>query len=282
MSDLVLPPRIFIPDKSPVATALKRTTHLGIGAHPDDLEFMAFHGIWQCYQKSDQWFTGITVTNGRGSSRGNNYTHLSDEEFIQLRAEEQETAATLGQFSAMIQLEHESSLVKKNISPMLVNQLVDLITKTQPQIIYTHNLADKHLTHIGVAIATIKAIRLLPKNLQPQKLYGCEVWRSLDWLPDSEKIAHDISPAQNLMMKILATYQSQISGSKNYHEATLGRKIANAVYFEAHDIDTSSLQEFAMDLTPLIQNNISITEFVLEKVEKFKNEIHEGLKSFQL
>ena len=36
---------IFIPDRQPVAAALQRVTHLGIGAHQDDLEFLAFHGI---------------------------------------------------------------------------------------------------------------------------------------------------------------------------------------------------------------------------------------------
>jgi hypothetical protein len=36
---------IFIPDGKPLAEALPRITHLGIGAHQDDLEFMAFHGI---------------------------------------------------------------------------------------------------------------------------------------------------------------------------------------------------------------------------------------------
>ena len=36
---------IYVPDGKSVVAALKRVTHLGIGAHQDDLEFMAFHGI---------------------------------------------------------------------------------------------------------------------------------------------------------------------------------------------------------------------------------------------
>ncbi|MGK0456064.1 MAG: hypothetical protein ACJAUA_000354, partial [Zhongshania aliphaticivorans] len=36
---------LYIPDSLPVDKALDRTTHLGIGAHQDDLEFMALHGI---------------------------------------------------------------------------------------------------------------------------------------------------------------------------------------------------------------------------------------------
>ena len=34
---------IFIPDATPLPSALSRTTHLGIGAHQDDLEFFAVH-----------------------------------------------------------------------------------------------------------------------------------------------------------------------------------------------------------------------------------------------
>ena len=33
----------FVPDGAPLPAALARTTHLGIGAHPDDLEIMACH-----------------------------------------------------------------------------------------------------------------------------------------------------------------------------------------------------------------------------------------------
>jgi len=40
---------IFVPGRKLVAEALERITHLGIGAHQDDLEFMAFHGILNCF-----------------------------------------------------------------------------------------------------------------------------------------------------------------------------------------------------------------------------------------
>ena len=60
---------ILVPDGVPVAEALKRITHLGIGAHQDDLEFMAFHGVLTCYHSDTQWFGGVTCTNGGGSAR---------------------------------------------------------------------------------------------------------------------------------------------------------------------------------------------------------------------
>ena len=48
----------FVPDNLPVGEALERTTHLGIGAHQDDLEFFAIHGILKCFARDDRWFTG--------------------------------------------------------------------------------------------------------------------------------------------------------------------------------------------------------------------------------
>lgn len=43
---------IFVPDGLPVTEAAGRITHLAIGAHQDDLEFMACHGIVTCYDRS--------------------------------------------------------------------------------------------------------------------------------------------------------------------------------------------------------------------------------------
>ena len=65
--------QIFVPDGKSVADALKRITHLGIGAHQDDLEFMAFHGILECFARDQKWFGGVTCTNGAGSSRTGAY-----------------------------------------------------------------------------------------------------------------------------------------------------------------------------------------------------------------
>ena len=59
-------------------SALERVTHLGIGAHADDLEIMAYQGIAECLHRSDRWFGGITCTDGAGAPRSGPYAHLSD------------------------------------------------------------------------------------------------------------------------------------------------------------------------------------------------------------
>src|SRR5689334_11140167 len=81
---------IFVPDNTPLPDALARVTHLGIGAHQDDLEFMAFHGILECYQKPDAWFGGVTCTNGAGSSRTGPYASFTNERMMEIRRQEQD------------------------------------------------------------------------------------------------------------------------------------------------------------------------------------------------
>ena len=48
---------VYVPDDVTVAEALARTTHLAVGAHQDDIEFMALHGILQCFNQTDRWFS---------------------------------------------------------------------------------------------------------------------------------------------------------------------------------------------------------------------------------
>src|SRR5881275_937002 len=89
---------IFVPDRVSAGEALKRITHLGIGAHQDDLEFMAFHGILECYASDDQWFGGVTCTNGSGSSRSGVYKSFSDAQMMEIRRREQNAAAVVGRY----------------------------------------------------------------------------------------------------------------------------------------------------------------------------------------
>ena len=96
---------IYVPDQRAETAALKRITHLGIGAHQDDLEFMAFHGIIECFGRADKWFGGVTCTNGAGSARAGRYKDYTDKEMMAVRRQEQIKAAVTGRYAAMIQLD---------------------------------------------------------------------------------------------------------------------------------------------------------------------------------
>ena len=258
--------------------ALDRTTHLGIGAHQDDLEFMALHGILSCFQKKDSWFGGVTCTDGAGSSRTGAYANFNDDEMKTVRVEEQKTAAKIGQFSFVAQLGHPSSHAKSSDErKSLVEDIKNVLQTARPQIVYTHNPFDKHATHIGIMLATLTAIRELPEEARPQKLFGCEVWRALDWLPDSAKSIHDVSAHPNLAASLNGVFDSQIAGGKRYDLAVEGRRLANATFFDAHSVDGANRVQYAIDLSKLISGETPLEDFMQEKLTQFNQEIFNQL-----
>ena len=269
---------VFIPDGKPAADALARVTHLGIGAHQDDLEFMAFHGILTCFGQEDKWFGGVTCTSGAGSSRTGSYAALNNTEMATIRRQEQNKAAVLGRFGAMIQLDYDSDAVKRPSSLDLKNDLKAILSATQPEVVYTHNPADKHDTHIGIVVAALQAMRDLPREQRPKQVIGCEVWRDLDWLLDSEKVVMDVSGHDDLAAELNGVFTSQINGGKRYDLATLGRRAANATFFNSHATDHSTQVIFGMDLTPIVADESKdILDFVCAHIERFHADVRQKL-----
>ncbi|HEV2691677.1 MAG TPA: PIG-L family deacetylase [Verrucomicrobiae bacterium] len=265
---------VYVPDGKPVLAALKRVTHLGIGAHQDDLEFMALQGIVECRGSRSKWFGGVTCTNGSGSARTGEYKKFTDEQMMAVRRREQDKAAKFGGYAAMIQLDYSSGAVKSSTDASLKDDLKAIFTATQAQVVYTHNLADKHDTHIGVVVAAIQAMRELPKARRPVKVIGCEVWRDLDWLADAKKVVMDVSGHDKLAAKLNGMFDSQISGGKRYDLATLGRRSANATFFNSHSTDAATQVIFGMDLTPLVQNpKLDIAEYALNFIDEFRGDV---------
>jgi LmbE family N-acetylglucosaminyl deacetylase len=270
---------LYAPDSN--RDALARTTHLGVGAHQDDLEFMAMHGIIQCYDKTDQWFGGVTCTNGAGSARTGEFAHVTDEEMQAIRAEEQREAARVGHYSFMAQLHLSSSSIKDPHNDDVENDLVKILSASQPEVVYTHNLADKHSTHIAVAASLIKAIRRLPQDQRPKQLIGCEVWRNLDWLPDDKKVIMDLSARTELAAQLNGLFVSQISGGKRYDLAVEGRRRANATFFDSHSVDASQSVAFGVDLTPLIQDDsLSPEAYILSFIQEFQQDVKKQVSTF--
>ena len=135
-------------------------------------------------------------------------------------------------------------------------------------------VADKHDTHIGVVVAVIQALRELPKAKRPVKVIGCEVWRDLDWLADAKKVVMDVSGHDKLAAKLNGLFDSQIAGGKRYDLATLGRRSANATFFNSHATDTATQVIFGMDLTPLVQHaTLDIVDFTANFIEEFRSDV---------
>lgn len=269
---------LFIPDGLSPEIALDRITHLAVSAHQDDIEIMAAEPILTCFQQKNLWFGAVVVTDGRGSPRNDIYEKYTDEEMRIVRLKEQKKAAVIGEYGAQVLLDYQSTVVKDPEDQRLVEDLMKILIAMKPKFVYTHNLADKHDTHVATALRVIEAIRCMPSQDRPQKFIGCEVWRSLDWLMDDEKVPFDLSKHENLQAALLGIFDSQICGGKRYDLASMGRRKANATYFESHGLDTTQGLSFGMDLTPLIiDDKHPIDAFVIDHINHFSHDVTDRL-----
>jgi len=254
---------------------------MGISAHQDDIEIMSYHGVLDCFGQSDKNFMGVTVTNGSGSARDGVYADYTDEDMMRVRRVEQKKAAFVGEYCAQAFLDYTSGQVKDSANPNVVDDLKKLISAAKPRVIYTHNLADKHDTHVSVALRVIAALRGLPAEAQPEKLLGSEVWRDLDWLRDEDKVPLNVEGHENLAAALLGVFDSQICGGKRYDLATLGRRRAHATYHESHGVDASTGLTFAMDLTPLVKDpSMDPAAYAMKFIDGFAAEVKARVARF--
>lgn len=270
---------LFIPDNHALPGAITRTTHLGIGAHQDDLEFMAYHGIVTCYQQKDKGFGGVIVTDGKGSSRAGIYQNWTDDQVAAERVQEQRRAAQMGEYSFMAQLGFPSKDVRDAKATATRDDLHTILALAKPEVVYLHNPADKHHTHVGVTLRAIEAMRALPLADRPKRVLGCEVWRSLDWLLDTDKQVMPVSSRLDLAAALNGAFATQIAGGKRYDLAVMGRRLSNATFFDAYTSDTETHLQWAMDLTPLVQDaSLDIETYTLGFVDRLKADISAAIR----
>lgn len=273
---------LFVPDAAltPEA-ALARTTHLCVAAHQDDIEIMAYHGIAECFGRRDRWFSGVVVTNGAGSPRSGLYADYSDAEMQAVRRREQRKAAYVGDYSVQLQLAHPSAAVKDPSNAAVQSDLTAIFAAAGAEVVYLHQPADKHPTHIAVLAHSIQALRALPPDRRPAKVFGCEVWRDLDWLCDDDKQLLDVGACPNLAASLVGIFDSQISGGKRYDLATAGRRLAHATYHSSHATDCYQGITWAMDLTPLIHDPaLTLNAYAQKLIRRFAADVAARLATF--
>ncbi len=272
---------VFVPDGRTAEEALADTTHLCVSAHQDDTEIMAFHGVLECFGNPDRHFTSVIVTDGAGSPRDGIYASFTDADMKVVRRHEQKKAAMVGEYAAQVFLDFGSSAVKDGRNTAVVEDLLTLMRATRPQVVYTHNLADKHDTHVSVALRTIAAIRRLRKDRRPARLIGCEVWRGLDWMIDTDKLLLDVSGRDALAAALVGVFDSQIIGGKRYDLATMGRRRANATYAASHGVDEAESVTYAVDLTPLVQDDtLDPCAFAVGFIDRLRKDVEQRLSKF--
>jgi LmbE family N-acetylglucosaminyl deacetylase len=261
-------------DSSP-EISLANTTHLGIGAHQDDLEIIAIPGILTCYDQQKQHFSGVIVSDGSGAPRGPGFEDFSETQYIQIRNQEQIVAAKIGRYQAVILLGYSSHLVRDSNRTEITIDLEEIIKLANPEIIYTHNPFDRHPTHAAVCFRTVAALKNLPDTNKPSKVYGLACWRDLDWLSPDHTIPFDCSKSQQLQRDLLDVYHSQNSG-KNYTEAVLARRKSSGTFYQSHQLNHWNSLVLGLDLSPLIFDpQLDIRTYLDQLLNKFTSEIRD-------
>jgi len=263
------------------AAALARTTHLCVLAHQDDIEINAYPAVAECFGRADRHLTGVIVSDGAGSARAGPYAHYTDEEMKAVRAEEQRAAARLGGYNLQIQLAHPSSAVKAASGPAadaVRGDLRAIFAQCRPEVVYLHQPLDKHDTHVASFLRALEALRSLPREVRPPRVLGVEAWRSLEWLLATDLVALDASAHESLKRPLIEVFASQVVGGKRYDDAALGRRRANATFLDSHSTDEFSELSWALDLTPLADDDtLRVEDFTLAKIDRLRAEVAQRL-----
>ena len=84
----------------------------------------------------------------------------------------------------------------------------------------------------------------------------------------------DVSGRDNLAAALNGVFDSQIAGGKRYDLATLGRRAANATFFNSHATDAATQLIFGLDLTPLVaDDSLDITNYVCDLIGQFNADV---------
>ena len=269
---------IFVPDGAPMPDALRRTTHVCVGAHQDDQEFMAFHGIAECFGRKDRGFAGVVVTNGAGSSRTGIYADYTDEDMMRVRVQEQRKAAVIGEYACQIQLMHPSADVKKPGHPgVLADLAADPRDRRGPRWSTSTTPPTSTTRTWPCCLRTIAAIRSLPTEQRAEA--GARL-RDLA-RPRLAERRRQAGPARRPRSRTSPPRSPASSTPRSpAASATTSRWPVGAPptrrFFESHATDKADALSFAMDLTPLVEDDtLDVLDYTLGFLRRFENEVRD-------
>jgi len=242
-----------------------KTTHLAIGAHPDDIAIMAFHGIEECIGNPTNRFTGVIVGDGSCSLRVGTYASNTPKQMADIRQNEQLKEAKLGNYSHLYLLNTQP---KEMRFPHLglYDHLYKILHDNQPETVYIHSPFCSHEHHLVAMYHSLAALRELP--VKPSRVYGCEVTVGHAMLPDNMLTPLPVRDF-TLARALISAHESQ-SGIRPYAEATIGRWISNSVthsrLLKSDQYIKNPGVSLAVDLTSFVRNSTIPIEAVVEAI----------------
>ncbi len=193
---------------------------LGIGAHPDDIDFTAAGSIAKWVKEGAKAYY-LIATDG---SRGSEDPHMTHEALISLRRKEQEDAAKIIGVSDIFFLSHTDTQLEANA--VLQEEIVRYIRKLKPTTVITMNptfffKADRepgfinHTDHRAIGLATMDSVfplardRLTFHHHEKEGLKPHKVKELLFMNLDKPEYVVDITPTFAIKIAALKAHASQ-------------------------------------------------------------------------
>lgn len=210
----------------PNQPGLKPKVVLGVGAHPDDLDFgMSGSAAKWASEGAEVYY--LILTDG---SKGSDDQHISSSDLIKIRRAEQQTAAKILGVKEVIFLDNEDGLLennaalKRDIARVIRRTKPDVVVTMDPTMVYTVAMGYiNHPDHRAAGQATLDAVfplardhlsfpELLAEGLKPHKVKTVLLMRFSD-----DNYYCDISSTLELKLQALAAHSSQVANVEETH-----------------------------------------------------------------
>lgn len=195
---------------------------LGVGAHPDDLDFGA-GGTFAKFAKEGADCYYLICTDG---SKGTRDPEMTVKKLAEIRKKEQRASAKMLGIKEVFFLDHSDAelvvdlALKKEIVRYIRKLKPDIVITTDPTFIYSDRFVN-HSDHRAAGMATIDAVFPMSRNpmtFPELKKEGHEVHRVKQMYLvnyQNPNYAVDISKTVDLKVKALAQHQSQGIGKNS-------------------------------------------------------------------
>lgn len=187
---------------------------LAVGCHPDDLEIGCF-GTLARYVKGGHKVTACHITNG---SLG--HVHIPPEELRIIRnAESEKAAAVIGAEAVTLDI---SDLDVDSMNKVLLKSMVEVIRKSDPDVIIAHSGEDYMRDHLEAGLlafgASFDATIVQHHNETPATksvvpVYYMDTLAGVNFVP-TEYV--DISEEIDMKLEALSCHESQINWMKDH------------------------------------------------------------------
>ena len=158
---------------------------------------------------------------------------------------------------------------RKGLYARRLFEMVEVFRAARPQVVYLHNLADKHDTHVGVALRSLAALRPVArevsrctkqlKELRAQVAAGEETQQSLtEKLTDLKVSLGQISEHRQSLIQTIQSLQTQLQAN------------AGAVAAAESEIKSCADQASAAQ-TDILASESAVSELFSEKDQKQQN-----------